>query len=300
LLRASLLILGAVLFFVARSQVRSSILVVRNFYGVLRLREMSADQPDWRAYQLLNGRISHGFQFLSPAKRDLATSYYALTSGVGQALVGLRERLPRSAEPRGLRIGIVGLGVGTLAAYGKPGDYVRFYEINPEVVRIARDPRYFSYLKDCPAKLDVILGDARLSMESELGRKEPQQFDLLAIDAFAGDAIPVHLLTREAFEVYLNEIRRPKGVLAIHITNTYLNLSPVLTEVAQHLGLRYLSIDSSGDGKAVNESHWVLLSYDQEFLDSLSSSKQSSANKAPRPVRLWTDDYSNLFQILRW
>jgi len=297
----SLVVLGAVLFLIVRKQVRSSVLVVRNFYGALTVRDQNADQLDWRAYQLIHGRVTHGFQFRLPAKRDLPTSYYALSSGVGRALVGLRERLLESADPRGLRIGIVGLGVGTLAAYGTRGDYLRFYEINPEVVRIAKDPHFFTYLQACPAKLDVILGDARLSMEDELGRKEPQRFDLLAIDAFTGDAIPVHLLTKEAFRIYLNEIRRPRGILAIHISNVYLDLSPILQGVANRFGLRYLLIHTSADEHVVSESAWVLLSEDGEFLESLSSSKQRSPNEAPRPaVRLWTDDYSSLLQFLRW
>jgi len=298
---ASLIILGAAFFFIARSQMKGSMLVVRNFYGVLTVGEQNADQPDRRAYRLIHGRVVHGFQFRAEAKRGLPTGYFGATSGVGVALLRLEQDAARSADGGGLRIGIVGLGVGTLAAYAKAGDYVRFYEINPEVVRIARDSGYFTYLRNCPAKLDVILGDARLSMEDELRRKEPQQFDLLAIDAFTGDAIPVHLLTQEAFRVYLDEIRNPHGVLAIHISNDYLDLSPVLRGVAEHFGLRYLSIHTSGDGNVVSESIWVLLSQDGKLLDSLSNSKESNSNEAHRPgVRFWTDDYSNLFQVLRW
>ena len=298
---ASLIVLGGVLFFIASNQVQSRVLVARNFYGVLTVRDWDANQPDREAYQLVHGRVSHGFQFRSAAKRDLPTSYYALSSGVGQALTGLRQRSSQSADAKGLRIGVVGLGVGTLAAYGKAGDYFRFYEINPEVVRIARDTRYFSYLRDCPAQLDVILGDARLSMEDELKRNGPQRFDLLAVDAFTGDAIPVHLLTQEAFRIYLNEIRKPQGVLAIHISNDYLDLSPVLAGVARQFGLGYLSIHTNGDGMVASESDWGLLSLDREFLNSLASSKQASVHEIPRrAVRLWTDDYSNLFQILKW
>jgi hypothetical protein len=297
----ALLILGAVLFLSARGQLPGTILMTRNFYGVLTVGEQNTDQHDWRAYRLIHGRISHGYQFRSEAKRDLPTGYFGSTSGVGMALLHLRQQDPaRSAYQDFLRIGVVGLGVGTLAAYAKRGDYVRFYEINPEVIRIAWDRRYFTYLQDCPAKLDVILGDARLSMEDELRRGEPQQFDLLAIDAFTGDAIPVHLLTQEAFQLYLSEIRKPQGVLAIHITNAYLDLSSVLKAVAEHLGLRYLLIHTHGDGMVSGESYWVLLSQDGEFLDSLSPSKPEVSKVAGIPVvRLWTDDYSNLLQVLR-
>ena len=297
----ALLIFGAVLFLSARA-VPGTILTARNFYGVLTVSEQNTDQHEWRSHELIHGRVSHGYQFRSEAKRDLPTGYYGSASGVGAALLHLRQQDPaRSANQDRLRIGVVGLGVGTLAAYAKRGDYVRFYEINPEVVRIARDKRYFTYLQDCPAKLDIILGDARLSMEDELHRREPQQFDLLAIDAFTGDAIPVHLLTEEAFQLYLSEINRnPEGVLAIHISNTYLDLSPVLRAVAEHFGLRYLLIHTRGDGMVVRESFWVLLSHDGKFLDSLSPSQPKVSKVAGIPVvRLWTDDYSNLFEVLR-
>jgi len=298
----ALIILGAVLFFSARGQLPDTILRARNFYGVLTVRELNAHQQDWRAYALIHGRVSHGYQFRAQAKRDLPTGYYGSTSGLGLALLHLRQRdRAQSPNQERLRIGVVGLGVGTLAAYARPGDYVRFYEINPEVVRIARDSRYFTYLQNCRAKLEVIQGDARLSMEDELRRGEPRQFDLLAIDAFTGDAVPVHLLTQEAFQIYLSQIRKPQGLVAVHITNSYLDLSPVLKRVAEHFGLRYLLIHTLGDGKVVGESSWVLLSQDGEFLDSLSPSVPIVSKETGNPaVRLWTDDYSNLLQVLRW
>ena len=138
-------------------------------------------------------------------------------------------------------------------------------------------------------------------MEDELRRKEPQQFDLLVIDAFTGDAIPVHLLTREAFRIYLSEILEPQGVLAVHITNGYLDLSPVLSGIAEYYGLKYLLIRTGGDGKVVSGISWVLLSHDGKFLDSLSSSPQKNLNPPNRPAaRLWTDDYSNLLQVVKW
>ena len=296
----ALLVLGAVLFLSARAQIQNAALVSRNFYGVLTVRELSADQPDWRAYSLSHGRIAHGFQFRAEDKRSLPTSYYGLTSGVGRALINLREGLSRSATEESLRIGVAGLGVGTLAAYAKPGDYIRFYEINPEVIRIASDGQYFSYLKDCPAKLDVIVGDARLSMERELQQGQPQRFDLLALDAFSGDAVPIHLLTEEAFQIYLNEIKEPDGIVAVHITNTYFDLRPVLSKIAEHFGLKYAWLHSDGDGKTTSYNDWVLLSRGGRFADSLSTPMVSASNEAHHPVvPLWTDDYSNLFQVLR-
>jgi hypothetical protein len=296
---AALLVVGAMLFFSARNQTQNSSVMVRNFYGVLTVRELSVDQPDWRAFSLFHGRIAHGYQFLSGAKRSLPTGYYGLTSGVGLALVGLQTHPSPRTNLRNLRIGVVGLGVGTLAAYGNPGDYIRFYEINPEVTRIANDTRYFSYLKDCPARLDVIPGDARLSMESELNGGQPQDFNLLAIDAFSGDAIPVHLLTEEAFQIYLKEMYSD-GIIAVHITNTYFDLQPVLKRVAERFKLHYALLHTDGDGGVTTYSDWVLLSPDPTILNSLPASTGSMRSAALKPdLAMWTDDYSNLFWVLR-
>jgi hypothetical protein len=296
----ALLVLGTLLVLSARMQIQSSALVTRNFYGVLTVRELNSNLPDGRAFALFHGRIAHGFQFRAEDKRGLPTSYYGLTSGVGRALTELREGLSRSANEKSLRIGVAGLGVGTLAAYAKPGDYIRFYEINPEVISIASDRQYFSYLKDCPAKLDVIVGDARLSMEHELQQGQPQRFDLLALDTFSGDAIPVHLLTKEAFQIYLSEIKKPDGIIAVHITNSYFDLRPVLSRIAEHFELKCAWLHSAGDGKTTSYNDWVLLSRDGNFLDTLSVPMSSTSNEAYHSVvPLWTDDYSNLFQVLR-
>ena len=291
---AALLALGAVLFASARARLRNALVVTRNFYGTLSVQERNAEQPDRRGYALTHGRIDHGFQFRSQALRALPTAYYGTTSGVGLALLNYPRR-----NSGFLRIGVAGLGVGTLAAYARRGDYVRFYEINPEIIRIARDERFFTYLKDCPAHVDVVLGDARLSMEDELRRNEPQEFDLLAIDAFSGDAIPVHLLTQQAFRIYLKHLRTPEGVLAIHISNTYLDLKPVVAGVAATLDLACAFFDTSGDGKISGQSSWVLLSRDRNLLQLFSAQTPTSLRQAaPRVVRLWTDDYSDLFQVL--
>jgi hypothetical protein len=296
---AALLVVGAMLFFSARNQTQNSSVMARNFYGVLTVRELSADQPDWRAYALFHGRIAHGYQFLSPAKHALPTGYYGITSGVGLALVGLQTHPSQGTGGRKLRIGVVGLGAGTLAAYGNPGDYVRFYEINPEVTRIAKDARYFSYLKDCRARLDIIPGDARLSMESELNAGQPQDFNLLAIDAFSGDAIPVHLLTEEAFQIYLREMHSD-GIIAVHITNTYFDLQPVLKRVAERFKLHYALLHADGDGGVTAYSDWVLLSPDATLLNSLPASTGGMRSAALKPdLALWTDDYSNLLWVLR-
>lgn len=189
----------------------------RNFYGVLQVTE-----SPWGT-NLVHGRILHGFQFRHPAFQKLPTTYYGEEAGVGLALTHLREGKPK-------RVGAVGLGVGTVATYGKPGDYFRFYEINPTVLEIANND--FSYLKDSAATTEVILGDARISME----RESSQQFDVLVLDAFSGDSIPTHLLTKEAFDVYLRHLSAD-GVIAVHISNKHVNLEPVIRRLGAELHL---------------------------------------------------------------
>ena len=179
--------------------------------------------------------------------------------------------------------------------------FIRFYEINPAVIRIARDTRYFTYVKDCPAHLDVIASDARIAMEGELKQGKSQQYDLLAIDAFSGDAIPLHLLTQEAFQVYLQEIKQPGGILAVNITNAYLDLRPVLSQVAERFGLRYALLHTSGDNYITGYSDWVLLSFDQRFVDSLLTPAETASSNVQggAHISLWTDDYSNLFEVMK-
>ena len=186
------------------------------------------------AVLLCHGRITHGLQFTDPEKSRWATTYYGEDSGVGQAILYFREL-------GAVRVGAVGLGVGTLASYAQPGDDYRFYEINPAVLRMAKT--YFTYLRDCRGRCEVTMGDARLSLE----RQTPQRFNVLVLDAFSGDAIPTHLLTREAFEIYERH-RAPGGVIAIHISNRYLDLAPVVRGLAEHFHLKTIRIcdDSTG------------------------------------------------------
>jgi hypothetical protein len=284
-----------VLLLAARAQVQGAELAIRNFYGVLTVRKVNADKPEWFAYSLSHGRIPHGFQFRSEPQSTLPTSYYGVTSGVGYALAALRETASQQ-DPKNLRIGVIGLGVGTLASYAKAGDYVRFYEINPDVIRIARDSDYFTYLANCPARLEVIPGDARLSMERELHENSPQKFDLLVLDAFAGDAVPVHLLTKEAFEIYLNELGSG-GVIAVHVTNTYLDLRPVLERAAQDMGMDSVFYHSSGDNLVTMYSDWVLLSRGPVLRSPALLAAGERGHHSTK--RLWTDDYSDLLQVLR-
>ena len=292
---AALLVFGIVLFLAARAQVQGTELVVRNFYGVLTVRKLNANKPEWLAYSLSHGLIPHGFQFRSQTRSALPTSYYGVTSGVGYALATLRGSSGQQ-DTKNLRIGAIGLGVGTIASYAKAGDYVRFYEINPDVIRIARDSEYFTYLADCPAQLEIIPGDGRLSLERELRENSSQKFDLLVLDAFAGDAVPVHLLTMEAFQIYLDELGTG-GIIAAHVTNTYLDLRPVLERVAQEMGLDSIFIHSGGDNLVTMYSDWVLLSRGPALRrpDVLPSEEWEHQSAK----RLWTDDYSDLLQALR-
>src|SRR5262245_1956805 len=257
--------------------------MLRNFYGVLNVRD-SGEGPD--AMRVLShGTIIHGKQFLDDAKRDLPTAAYGVTSGVGLAILDARALGP-------VRIGVVGLGAGTLAAYGRPGDFIRFYDINPQVVELARTE--FSFLKDSRAKVDVELGDARLTIE----REAPQNFDILALDAFSSDAIPVHLLTVEAFRAYLRQLR-PGGILAVHVSNRYLDLVPVVQQAAQALSLELREVDNDDDDDAgVYRSDWLLLSSSPDAFGRplLKEAQQLGATSR---VRLWTDDYSDLYRILK-
>jgi spermidine synthase len=261
---------------------------VRNFYGSLALLEYDADDPVERSLLLRHGQITHGFEFLAPDRANLATSYYTARSGVGAALLSHRPGQARN-------IGVVGLGTGTLAAYGEPTDRWRFYEINPEVVRIARESFY--YLAICQAPVEIVLGDARLSLE----REAPQAFDLLALDAFSSDSIPVHLLTVEAFAVYLRHLR-PDGIIAVHISNRFLDLAPVVAKLQRHHRLASVTVShfSRSDETWDYGSTWVLLSREDASLRTREITEQLSdlsPSKADPP--LWTDDYASIFSIIK-
>ncbi len=255
------------------------------------------NDPALAAYSLMHGRVTHGLQFRAEESRRTPTVYYGPTSGVGIAI----RQANTEATSRGqknLRIGVVGLGVGTLAAYGRPGDTLDFYELNPDVIRIANDPRYFTFLSDSEAQIAVIPGDARLSLERSLEKNEREDFDVFVVDAFSGDAIPVHLLTVEAFEIYQGHLRRPSGILAVHISNAYLDLRPVVLASASKLGLKAMFVHSQGDGRITRPSDWMVLSEDN--LPRLSSTEQQASGDAHIPaIAPWTDDYSNLIRIIK-
>ncbi|NTV38070.1 MAG: hypothetical protein HGA82_02650, partial [Anaerolineales bacterium] len=236
----------------------------------------------------------HGEQFTADGERDTPTAYFTATSGGGLAILNHPKR------DNGMRVGVLGLGIGTLAAYGQPGDVYRFYEINPAVIDLAEGQGgYFTFLSDCAAEVDVIPGDARLSLEQELASGGSQEYDVLMLDVFSSDSIPVHLLDREAFDVYLQHLQ-PDGILALHITNQYLDLVPVAWTLADHFGLSRVLILDPGDGEGSFPSIWMLMARDPSLLESPAiRSRAEPMDDYISDVRLWTDDYNNLFQILK-
>jgi hypothetical protein len=270
---------------------RDAILEVRNFYGTLRVKQSTPPPQAFTVRMLLNGAIQHGTQIFSPGLSRTPTTYYAEDSGIGFALrfccgAGSDPVLPRY-------IGIVGLGTGTLAAYGKPGDRIRFYEINPQVRPIAEN--LFTYLRDSGAQITYADGDARAS----LTREAPQSFDVLAIDAFSGDAIPLHLLTTEALVLYKKHLA-PNGILAFHVSNQYLDLAPEITLLATSAGMKAELVESSPDAaRGTFRSTWVLLTTSPIFF----TEPEIAAAIQPMPtlpgLRLWTDDYSSLLPIVQ-
>lgn len=258
--------------------------LVRNFYGVLRVSDEG--EGDSGVRKLTHGTINHGEQYLDPILRKQPTTYYGPNTGIGLTL------RVKGGQP--LRAGLIGLGAGTLAAYGGPGDYYRFYEINPLVIQLAQTE--FFYLRDSNARLDIALGDARLSLE----REPKQNFDVLAVDAFSSDSIPVHLLTREAFELYFRHLK-DNGVLAVHVSNKHLDLIPIVRMASAALGKKARLIDTDDDDDHnVFGATWVLVSDSQAFFDSSRIRAASTAIPYPVHLRLWTDDYSNLFQIMKF
>lgn len=263
---------------------------VRNFYAALRVDNSGPESDPNAVRSLVNGTILHGSQFLSRINRDLPTTYYGHTTGIGILMASKQK------NHETMRVGLIGLGTGTLAAYGREGDYFRFYEINPLVVRLATTE--FSYLNDCRCRHEVALGDARLSLERELATSGPQNFDVLVVDAFSGDAIPVHLLTREAMELYFKHLK-PDGILAIHISNRYIDLYPVVTTEVQASGRIGRFVRNEGVPEfQTSTSEWTLVTATQPGFDE-DILVQSVPLDAPQKIRLWTDDFSNLYTIVK-
>ena len=260
--------------------------ISRNFFGVLRVREYGgAADPQHHERVLIHGRVMHGQQFLAPQRRRQATSYYTEASGVG--------RLLRSLDDRAIDVGAVGLGAGTIATYGKVGDRYRFYEIDAAIVAAAH--RDFSFIGDSPAQVDVLVGDGRLLLQAE----PPKRFDVLVVDAFSGDSIPVHLLTREAIMMYRERLK-PGGVIALHISNSHLDLGPVVRRIAADLGMQLAQVSDAGiEGDlSTSVSDWILLAEDRAVLDLPRIREAATTAPGEMSPRAWTDDYSNILQVL--
>jgi len=266
---------------------RGTTVAVRNFYGALRVKQ-NFNFSGAVLRTLTNGSIQHGTQiFGTDAERRIPTTYYAEDSGVGLALRSCCYGQPRN-------IGVIGLGAGTIAAYGQPGDRIRFYEINPAVAPIARN--VFTYIRESGAQVSIVEGDGRTS----LARESPQNFNVLIVDAFSGDAIPLHLLTSEALALYRRHLA-PGGILAFHVSNQHVDLEPAIALLAQSAGMKAMRVSSlANDSRGEFSAYWVLVSDNAAFF------AQPAVAAAARPpifkpgLRLWTDDYSSLLPLLRW
>lgn len=266
------------------------IAATRNFYGTLRVVEHNANHPDGGILELSHGVTAHGAQFEAPARAHVLTTYFGLGSGVGLTLQNFKVGKPR-------HIGVVGLGAGTLAAYGQPVDTFTFYEIDPAVIRFAANP--FTFLKTSAAKIEIKPGDARLTLAGQAQRGKLQDFDILVLDAFSSDAIPVHLLTSEAMALYLSHLKRD-GVIAIHISSRYLDLRGVVAGLAQHFQLEYRFVDDvpPSANAWLTASRWAILSRDPALRKAAVFAGKAPADEKFTPL-LWTDDRASLLQVLR-
>jgi len=275
-------------FMVRHAYKHDTIVAVRNFYASLRVTEDPSSYPGATVRTLMNGSIRHGTQvFGSDQLRHTPTTYYTSDSGVGLAL-----RFCCAGRAR--NIGVIGLGAGTLAAYGRPGDRIRFYDINPAVTTIAQNT--FTYIRDSAAQVQIAEGDARTS----LARESPQNFDVLVVDAFSGDAIPIHLLTTEAMALYRRHLT-PHGILAFHISNRHVDLAPAIGLLAASAAMQARRV-STGSAQQPGElaSTWILVTADPDFF---AQPQLSAVARLPEPrpdLKVWTDDYSALLPLVRW
>ena len=280
----SLLVAGCAQFLV--SDQSSSLPQIRNFYGVLTVREHCVDEPQHHGLALYHGPTMHGFQFLEKDKQGQPTAYFTEDSGIGLALKAAHSNGP-------LRVGVVGLGIGTLACYGQPGDTFRFYEINPSVISLAHSP--FTYLSLCSAKVEIVAGDARLSLE----REATQNFDVLILDAFSSDSVPVHLLTEEAIDLYLRHTK-PDGLIAFQVTNRHLDLVSVVARHADDRKLQSVLIrQESTVFFEKSPSAWLLMSRNPTLFETKGIRDSKTSLPIDERFPVWTDNYHNLFQILR-
>jgi hypothetical protein len=283
----------AVVIMVGIAYRHDTIVAVRNFYGALRVKQDRFTMPGFTTRTLLNGSIQHGTQvFGTDVMRRTPTTYYAPDSGVGYALRDCCLNPDGTLRPR--NIGVIGLGAGTIAAYGTPADRIRFYEINPADIPIARN--LFTYIRDSGSQVTIVPGDARVS----LSRESPQRFDVLVVDAFTGDAIPLHLLTREALTLYRRHLA-PGGIIAFHISNQYVNLEAPIARLASSAGMQARHVNSLGnDARGEFVATWILITDNAAFFQQPDLVAHAFYPDENPHLRLWTDDYSALLPVLRW
>jgi SAM-dependent methyltransferase len=267
------------------TDLNSAHLLTRNFYGRLLVRDLPTSTPGVTVRRLLHGAILHGEEYLSGPNHNKPTTYYGISSGIGRLLA-----VPDDIGHR--VVGVVGLGTGTLAAYGEDGDRFRFYDIDPAVIQIAKTE--FGYLRNSHASIETVLGDARLNLE----REAPNGFDVLVIDAFSGDSIPVHLITREALALYRKHMK-PDGVIAFHVSNRYLSLAPVVEKLSEDAGMHAMLIADSQPAAPLLNTDWILVAATREAL--MKPSLLRVAKKPPiiEGLQPWTDDSNNLFKVLK-
>jgi len=291
----AVMLLATVLFLAAhiKSQQLESIVTRRSFYGILRVYEYDVGTQD-HLRSLYHGRIGHGDQYLDPKFEMLPITYYGSHSGLGKAFQAQRRFLMHERSRRNMQIGAIGLGTATIATYADRGDSLRFYEINSDVTDIAR--QYFSYLSDTKVAVEIVHGDARLSMERELQNSQVNQFDLLVIDAFSGDAIPIHLLTREALALYRKQLASD-GLLAIHISNLYFDLRPVVHALAKDAGMHSIWISDNGDGRGEDPNDWMLLTNNKSVYAAIQAETEPWLENNKHKT-LWTDDFANVLAAI--
>lgn len=265
----------------------------RSFYGVLTVEEIGGERPEERALVLKSGITTHGVQLRDPKRRHEPVSYYHRDTGISRAVAGLKARFP----DRPLRIGVIGLGAGSLAAYARSGDFIHYYELDPNVITFAR--KYFSFLRDTKGVVVVTEGDARLSLQEELATGAAQRFDLLVIDAFSGDTVPLHLISAEAFALYRAHLRDATSLIAMNISNRFLDLEPVVANVSAHLGLRSLVAHNAEQGGGRHSVTWAVMSQDAVSLAPVEGPSTRAPHADP-DLRLWTDEYSDILGVFRW
>lgn len=268
----------------------NTLLRERSFFGIHRVTL----DPTGRQHQLIHGNTVHGRQSTDPGRRGEPLAYYHRTGPIGQVFSSLAR------EPQPPRVGVVGLGAGSLAAYSRPQQTFTYYEIDPTVIRIAKDRRFFTFLADAPTPIAIVVGDARLTLQ----QAPDASYDLLVLDAFSSDAIPLHLLTREALLLYTAKLD-PNGILAFHVSNRYLDLVPVLAGLAEDAHLRCwgqddLELTDAEKAEGKSPSQWILMApAASDRIRRLEHSRWQEL-RPPRDQAVWTDDFSNLWSVFRW